>query len=57
MARTELSPVMMRRFSSEIRRRLRDADPAFRRTWLHMFVSRVTIGRDRIRICSPRTGF
>jgi len=53
-ARAELSPIMVRRFSSGIRRRLRDADPAFRRTWLHMFVSKVTIGRDRIRICGPK---
>ncbi|MET3927457.1 recombinase family protein [Devosia sp. 2618] len=52
--RTELSPVMVRRFSSGIRRRLRDADPAFRRTWLHTFVSKVTIGKDRIRICGPK---
>ena len=54
MARTELSPDMVQRFSSGIRRRLRDADPAFRRTWLHMFVSKVTIGKDRVRICGPK---
>jgi site-specific DNA recombinase len=53
-AKVDLSPAMIRRFSSGIRRRLRDADPAFRRTWLHMFVSQVTIGRDRIRICGPK---
>lgn len=53
-AKTELSPAMVRRFSSGIRRRLRDADPSFRRTWLHMFVSKVTIGKDRIRICGPK---
>lgn len=53
-ARAELSPTMVRRFASGIRRRLRDADPAFRRTWLHMFVSNVTIGKDRIRICGPQ---
>ncbi len=50
----ELSPDMVQRFSSGIRRRLRDADPAFRRTWLHMFVSKVTIGKDRVRICGPK---
>ena len=53
-ARPELSPALVRRFSSGIRRRLRDADPAFRRTWLHKFVSKVTIGKDRIRICGPK---
>ena len=53
-ARAELSPLMVRRFSSGIRRRLRDADPAFRRTWLHMFVSKVTIGKDHIRICGSK---
>ncbi len=49
-----LSTATVRRFSSGIRQRLRDADPAFRRTWLHMFVSKVTIGRDCIRICGPK---
>jgi len=53
-AKAELSPAMIRRFSSGIRRRLRDADPSFRRTWLHMFVSKVTIGKDSIRICGPK---
>lgn len=53
-AKAELSPALVRRFSSNIRRRLRDADPSFRRTWLHMFVSKVTIGKDRIRICGPK---
>lgn len=53
-AKAELSPAMIRRFSSGMRRRLRDADPSFRRTWLHMFVSKVTIGRDSIRICGPK---
>ena len=53
-AKAELSPAMVRRFSSAIRRRLRDADPSFRRTWLHMFVSKVTMGKDTIRICGPK---
>jgi site-specific DNA recombinase len=53
-AKAELSPAMVRRFSSGIRRRLRDTDPSFRRTWLHMFVSKVTIGRHQIRICGPK---
>ncbi len=53
-ARAELSADAVRRFSSGIRRRLRQSDPAFRRTWLHMFVSEVTIGKDRVRICGPK---
>lgn len=53
-AKAELSPTLVRRFSSNIRRRLRDADPSFRRTWLHMFVSKVTIGKDTIRICGSK---
>ena len=52
--KAQLSPAMVRRFSSGIRRRLRDADPSFRRTWLHLFVSKVMIGKDRIRICGPK---
>ncbi len=50
----DVSAIMVKRFSSGVRRRLRDADPAFRRTWLHMFVSKVTIGKDHIRICGPK---
>jgi transposase len=49
-----LSIATVQPFSSGIRRRLRDADPTFRRTWLHMFVSKVTIGTDCIRICGPK---
>ncbi|MGV3575229.1 MAG: recombinase family protein [Devosia sp.] len=53
-AKAEISSAMVKRFSSEIRRRLRDANPAFRRNWLHLFVSKVVIGKDRIQICGPK---
>ena len=52
--KAELSSMVVQRFSSSIRRRLRDADPAFRRTWLHMFVIKVIIGKDKVRICGPK---
>ncbi|WP_139333862.1 hypothetical protein [Bosea sp. TND4EK4] len=33
---------------------MRNADPAFRRAWLHLFVDRVVIGPDEIRILGPK---
>ncbi|TAJ30520.1 hypothetical protein [Bosea sp. (in: a-proteobacteria)] len=33
---------------------MRSADPAFRRAWLHLFVDRVVIGPDEIRIPGPK---
>ncbi|VDS03046.1 hypothetical protein DEVEQU_00166 [Devosia equisanguinis] len=52
---------MVKRFSSEIRRRLRDADPAVRHNWLHLFVSKVVIGRDwertESRFAAPRISY
>ncbi len=35
-------------FSRAVRERLRSADPAFRRQWLHLFVDEVVIGRTEI---------
>ena len=35
-------------FSRAVRERLRSADPAFRRQWLHLFVNEVVIGRGEI---------
>ena len=37
-------------FWNAIRKRLRDADPAFRGQWLHLFVDEVIIGRSEILI-------
>ncbi len=53
-ASVDVSPEMLRRFSAGIRRRLRDADPAFRRAWLHMFVSEVIVSKQAIRIRGPK---
>ena len=41
-------------FSRQVRERLRSADPAFRRAWQHLFVDRVVIGPDEIRILGPK---
>jgi hypothetical protein len=48
-----LSPDAQQKFAVAAKRRLRDADPAFRRIWLHIFVDRVTIGPDQIVIRGP----
>lgn len=40
-------------FSRQVRERLRNSDPTFRRAWLHLFVDRVVIGPDEIRILGP----
>ena len=41
-------------FSQQVRERLRTGDPAFRRAWLHLFVDRVVIGPNEIRILGPK---
>ena len=50
----DMGPERVERFSSDIRKRLRDADPVFRRTWLHLFVDKVIISPDRIVIRGPK---
>jgi site-specific DNA recombinase len=47
---TRISDERVAAFSLQVRERLRSADPAFRRAWLHQFVDRVVIGPDEIRI-------
>lgn len=37
-------------FSAQVRQRLRHADPAFHRQWLHLFVDEVVVGRSEITI-------
>ncbi|PZR86079.1 MAG: hypothetical protein DI537_29360 [Stutzerimonas stutzeri] len=51
---TRISDERVAAFSSQVRERLRSADPAFRRAWLHLFVDRVVIGPDEIRILGPK---
>ena len=51
---TRISDERVAAFSSQVRERLRNADPAFRRAWLHLFVDRVVIGPDEIRILGPK---
>ncbi|PZR80166.1 MAG: hypothetical protein DI537_40075 [Stutzerimonas stutzeri] len=41
---TRISDERVAAFSSQVRERLRKANPAFRRAWLHLFVDRVVIG-------------
>ncbi|MGN6099332.1 MAG: recombinase family protein [Bosea sp. (in: a-proteobacteria)] len=51
---TRISDDRVAAFSQQVRERLRSADPAFRRAWLHLFVERVVIGPDEIRILGPK---
>lgn len=51
---TRISDERVAAFSSQVRERLRKADPAFRRAWLHLFVDRGAIGPDAIRILGPK---
>jgi hypothetical protein len=51
---TKISDERIAAFSTQIRERLRSADPAFRRAWLHLFVDRVVIGPGEIRISGPK---
>ncbi|MBN9601516.1 MAG: hypothetical protein J0G33_01130 [Afipia felis] len=41
------------KFSQGVRERLRSSDPSFRRQWLRLFVSEVSIGPNQIRISGP----
>ncbi|MBN9438269.1 hypothetical protein [Bosea sp. (in: a-proteobacteria)] len=51
---TRISDERVAAFSQKISERLRSADPAFRRAWLHLFVDRVVIGPEEIRILGPK---
>lgn len=51
---TRISDERIAAFSQQIRERLRSADPAFRRAWLHLFADCVVIGPDEIRILGPK---
>jgi hypothetical protein len=51
---TRISDEQVAAFSQQVRERLRSGNPAFRRAWLHLFVDRVVIGPDEIRILGPK---
>ena len=53
LAKIEISDEQIEHFTNEIRRRLRSEDPTFRRTWLHMFVDKVVITDDQVKITGP----
>jgi site-specific DNA recombinase len=55
MKRSEvkLTDAQIRQFGDLAREKLRSADPAFRRSWLHLFVDRVIVGPERIVIRGP----
>ena len=44
----DITDEKLQEFSNAIRKRLRDADPSFRRQWVHLFVDEVLIGRNQI---------
>ena len=44
----EITAGKLHAFSKAICQRLRDANPSFRRQWVHLFVDEVLIGRDNI---------
>jgi site-specific DNA recombinase len=50
----ELDPSALQRFSTGVKERLRSSDPAFRRDWLRLFVDRIVIGPEEIRILGPK---
>jgi hypothetical protein len=49
-----LDAIKVKEFSTGVQKRLRDADPAFRREWLRLFVDTVIIGPEVIRILGPK---
>ena len=50
----ELDAHKVKAFSTAVRQRLRNGDPAFRRAWLHQFVERVTVSDRKIHITGPK---
>ena len=44
----DITDERLQEFSNAIHKRLRDADPSFRRQWVHLFVDEVLIGRNQI---------
>ena len=45
-----ITDARIEQFSNSARRKLRDGDPQFRRTWLRHFVSEIVVGQEDIRI-------
>ena len=50
LCRIEITDGMLNAFGQRVRQRLREGEPAFRRAWLHHFVSEVVVERTYIRI-------
>jgi site-specific DNA recombinase len=50
LSQIEVSDEMLASFGKGVRQRLRVGEPAFRRAWLHHFVSEVIVGKTWIRI-------
>jgi hypothetical protein len=49
-----LSPKNVTRFSDALRAKLRDNNPAFRKSYLRTFIKRVEVGEKEIRISGPK---
>ena len=47
---SDISDEKLQQFSNAVRKKLRDADPAFRRQWVHLFVDEVVVAPDQIAV-------
>jgi site-specific DNA recombinase len=50
LSRIEITDDMLNAFGQRVRQRLREGEPAFRRAWLHHFVSELLVDKTSIRI-------
>jgi site-specific DNA recombinase len=50
LSSADITEEKLQAFSTAIRKRLRDADPAFRRQWVHLFVDEVIVTSDKITV-------
>jgi site-specific DNA recombinase len=50
LSRIDVTDEMLAAFGQRVRQRLREGEPAFRRAWLHHYVSEVVVERTSIRI-------
>ncbi len=50
LSRIDVTDEMLAVFGQRVRKRLREGEPAFRRAWLHHYVSEVVVDRTSIRV-------
>ena len=50
-----VTPARVRKFSRELQAAIQDSDIAARRAFVRVFVERIEVGNEEIKLCGPRT--